>query len=251
MAQQSELLQTLEQIGLKEKEAEVYLALLSLESSTAYRIAEHCAVKKPTVYVILEDLRKKGLVLKVPHAKKALFAARDIGEYLEEQKRKIFSVETLMPAFLALAGQGKPNVYFFTGLKGIAESLEHKFDSMRGKTFFSFYSNLATGSSEIKKMYTAWDIKARAAGISFDVIMAKKDAEKYYKDVIESAKEDPEHVRIKYLTNDTYPSIISIEIAADFVRIINEKDLQATIIDDKATAEAMRHIFKIVWEKGE
>ena len=91
------LAQTLQQIGLEEKEAEVYLALLSLESSTAYQIAQHCEVKKPTVYVILEELRQKGLVLKVPHAKKALFAARNITEYLHEQRQKIKAVETIVP----------------------------------------------------------------------------------------------------------------------------------------------------------
>ena len=73
MEQNEDLLKNLGQIGLTDKQAKVYLALLSLESSTAYEIAQHCEVKKPTVYVILEELRQKGLVLKVPHAKKALF----------------------------------------------------------------------------------------------------------------------------------------------------------------------------------
>src|SRR3990167_7744709 len=102
MDQNADLAKNLEQIGLSPKEAQVYLALLSLESSTAYEIAQHCEVKKPTVYVILEDLRQKGLVLKVPHAKKALFAARDISEYLHEQRRKLGAVESIVPQLQAL-----------------------------------------------------------------------------------------------------------------------------------------------------
>src|SRR3989338_1581352 len=163
---------TLQQIGLKEKEAAVYLALLSLESSTAYQIAQHCDVKKPTVYVILEELLQKGLVLKIPHAKKALYAARDIGEFLEKQKRKLRAVEAIVPQLQALGGATGPSVYFFTGLRGIAEALEFKFDSMPGKKFHSFYGSLMSGNPEVMKIYNAWDKRAVASDMSFELIMS-------------------------------------------------------------------------------
>ena len=244
------LAQTLQQIGLKEKEAEVYLALISLESSTAYQIAQHCEVKKPTVYVILEELRQKGLVLKVPHAKKALFAARDITEYLHEQRQKIKAVETIVPQLHALGGPARPNVYFFTGLRGCAEALEFKFDAMRGKTFHSFYGSLMGGNPEIMKLYSAWDKRALANEMSFELIMSDDAKNKYYKDIADLAVAEPQAVRIQYLKNYLYPSNISVEIAEDFVRIDDEKSLQVTIIDDKSTADAFRSIFQIVWEKG-
>ena len=250
MATDQSLAQTLEQIGLKAKEAEVYLALLSLESSTAYQIAQHCEVKKPTVYVILEDLRQKGLVLKVPHAKKALFAARDISEYLHEQRRKLNAVETIVPQLQALGGAGRPNVYFFTGLRGCAEALEFKFSAMRGKTFHSFYGSLMGGNPDIMKLYSVWDKRALVNDMSFKLIMAEEAKNKYYKDIAELAEAEPESVKIQYLKNYLYPSNISVEIAEDFVRIDDATNLQVTIIDDKSTADAFRSIFDIVWEKG-
>ncbi|MEK7108974.1 MAG: helix-turn-helix domain-containing protein [Patescibacteria group bacterium] len=250
MATNQALAQTLEQIGLKKKEAEVYLALLALESSTAYQIAQHCEVKKPTVYVILEDLRQKGLVLKIPHAKKALFAARDIGEYLAEQRRKLNAVEHIAPQLQTLGGAGRPNVYFFTGLRGCAEALEFKFDAMRGKTFHSFYGSLMGSNPEIMRLYSAWDKRALANEMSFKLIMPEEAKKKYYKDIADLAEAEPETVHIQYLKNYIYPPNISVEIAEDFVRIDDAKNLQVTIVDDKSTAEAFRSIFNIVWEKG-
>ena len=47
-------------------------------------------------------------MLKVPHAKKALFAARDITEYLHEQRQKIKAVETIVPQLHALGGPARP-----------------------------------------------------------------------------------------------------------------------------------------------
>ncbi len=243
-----DLASTLQRIGLSEKEAVVYLALLSLETATAYQIALRCDVKKPTVYVILEDLRTKGLALKIPHAKKALFAARDIVEYLQEQENRIKSVRAVVPQLHALGGADRPGVYFFTGIRGIAEAMDYKFDSMRGKTFHSFYEDLRGAHEDIPRLFSAWDRKAVAADISFKIVMAEKSAGKYYKDSIKLSKET-ESIEIRFLKQYEFPSNVSIEVAEDFVRIMNEKNLHATIIDDKQLADAMRQIFNIVWEK--
>lgn len=245
-----ELAHTLQQIGLTEKEARVYLALLSLESATAYRIAEQCDVKKPTVYVILEDLRKKGLVLKVPHAKKALFAARDIQEYLREQEIRLKSVRSILPKLQALGVKDKPGVFYFTGLNGVAQAIDHKFDSMRRKTFHSFYGNLAGASEDVIKLFDTWDRKATSADISFNIVMAKLENDAYQKNLVELAKREQARIKIAFMEQYVYPANIHFEIGEDFLRIVDAINLNATIIDDKQTADAMRQIFQIVWEKG-
>lgn len=249
MFKHSDFTRELESIGLTKKESVVYLALLSLGTATAYRIAELCKVKKPTVYVILEDLRKKGLVLKVPHAKKALFSARDIAEYLQEQEAKIKSVRAIIPQLYALGGEQRFNVFFFNGMQGIAQAIDYKLESMRGKKFYGFYSNLADAPEEMLKLYSAWDRKTVAMDMSFDIIMAKHGAGAYYKDVIELSKTN-KNVRLRFLEDYVYSQNQTIDVGEDFLRIVDEKRLHATIIDDKQTAEAMRQIFKIVWEKG-
>ena len=245
MANISELRHELENIGLTGKESEIYLALLSLGTGTAYRIAEHCNVKKPTVYVTLEDLRKKGLVLKVPHAKKALFTARDITEYLSEQEMRIKSVQAIVPQLHSLGGR-KSEVLFFNGIHGITQACEHRYNDLPGKTLRCFFSSLEDVDEKVLRLYERWDRKALVDGISFEVIVEEGNTTN---DMVKLAK-DNDNIKIKYLKNYTYPRTQSIEIAETFVRITNEQELQTTIIDDKQTAEAMRQIFQIVWEKG-
>lgn len=250
MEQDSSILRALEQIGLKDKEAKVYLALLTLESSTAYEIAQHCEVKKPTVYVILEELRHKGLVLKVPHAKKALFAAKDIGEYLAEQRGKLNAVHSILPRLQSMASPNKPKVYFFNGIRGFAEAMDYKFDSMRGKKYCSFYGNSADTDERVRQLYERWTPDAVAADVSFDLIFPKTQAENPNYPAVQRLSEFPDHIRIKYLEEYTQASHLSIEIAEDFIRIDDAKNVTSTIIEDKATADAMRQIFDIVWQKG-
>lgn len=250
MEQPQDLLKNLEQIGLTEKQARVYLALLNLESSTAYEIAQHCEVKKPTVYVILEELRQMGLVLKIPHAKKALFAARDLSEYLAEQRGKLNVVQSMLPRLLALGAADKPKVYFFNGMRGFAEALDYKADSMRGKTFCSFYGNSLEADERVRQLYRRWTPEMLAMNISFKIVMPKaQPLTEHYPDLI-AAAEQRRGAEIRHFAEYDQPSNISIEIAETFVRIDDAKHITATIIDDKATAEAMRHIFNIVWQKG-
>ncbi len=249
MEQTSDLAKTLEQIGLAPKEAQVYLALLSLESCTAYEIAQHCEVKKPTVYVILEDLRQKGLVLKIPHAKKALFAARDISEYLAEQRGKLNAVQSMLPRLLSLGDSKKPKVYFFTGLRGMSDALNYKLDSMRGKTFHSFYGSSTESDPRVQNLYRTWTPEVMNAGASFKIIMPKEDIGDFPE--LKRLAAEKRQVEIRKVSEYTQASHLSIEIAESFVRIDDAKNITTTVIDDPATADALRNIFNIVWKKGE
>lgn len=249
MPNSKELIRELTHIGLSEKESAVYLALTALGSGTAYRIAEVCDVKKPTVYIILEELRNKGLVLKIPHVKKALYSARNIEDYLLEQERRIKSVRSIVPLLDSMNGNSGANVFFFNGPGGLRQATNYKIDLMKGKEFCGFYSNLADAPSELIDFYRTWDRESVAKGISFRIIMAKRGAGRYYKDILELSKETKQ-VYIRLLDEFPYPENQTIDMGEDFLRIVDEKRMHATIIDDRMTAGAMRQIFNVVWERG-
>ena len=66
------LISQLVKVGLNEKESRVYLALLELGSGTAYAVAKKAGIKRPTAYIVLDELRKRGLVLKIPKSKNTI-----------------------------------------------------------------------------------------------------------------------------------------------------------------------------------
>ena len=55
------IIKNLQSLGFSEKESKVYFTLLKIGPSTAYKIAKQSGLKRPTVYIILEELRKKDL----------------------------------------------------------------------------------------------------------------------------------------------------------------------------------------------
>jgi len=54
------LIQELQKLGLSDKESKVYLASLELGPAPIAAIAKQASVNRPTTYVIIESLIKKG-----------------------------------------------------------------------------------------------------------------------------------------------------------------------------------------------
>ena len=128
-------------LGLSEKQARAYVALVSLGEATAYQVAGAAKLKRPITYVVLDELRQKGLVLKVPHTKKQLFAAKAPGELFADYEEKFRSAKRALPELLALV-QGddrKVRVLYFEGRDGMKEALNYNIKRLAGKEVVAFY----------------------------------------------------------------------------------------------------------------
>lgn len=86
------LIRLLLQIGLTEKEAQVYLISLKVGSNPASVIAKHSELNRCTTYSVLESLIKKGLISQVEKDTIRYFTAvgpRQLMMYLEEKQRDL------------------------------------------------------------------------------------------------------------------------------------------------------------------
>lgn len=109
-------------IGLAEKEARVYFALLKEGSGFASNIATVAGIKRSTAYQVLERLHEYGLVLKYQKGKKYFFAPakpRSILTFLEGQEREVQERKTQFKDMLPELNvyfankQKKPKLVFF------------------------------------------------------------------------------------------------------------------------------------------
>ncbi len=122
----------LQEIGLSEKEANVYLVTLQFPNQPISTIAKKIGMNRGTAFVIYHELLQKGLVKKSIAKDVQRFTSvspEDVVEYLEKkafllgkQKEK---VEAMLPEFKMLEGVGgaKPVFQFFEGREGIQKLL--------------------------------------------------------------------------------------------------------------------------------
>src|ERR1035437_1752533 len=79
----------LQEIGLTDKESTVYLALLQVDSASVLDLAKKTKINRSTTYVVLESLKKKGLVSETSVGKKTHYQAESperLKTYVERQK---------------------------------------------------------------------------------------------------------------------------------------------------------------------
>ncbi len=127
------LLQHLNHLGLSSKEIEVYEFLLAVEAAYPMEIAKETRMKRSTVYVILDLLKKKGLVREVQRGKRFVYISEEperIRFLLEklklETEDQIKSLDQIIPQLKAtVRKKGEaPIIKFFEGEKAVQNSME-------------------------------------------------------------------------------------------------------------------------------
>lgn len=118
----------LQKLGLNKHEARVYLAALSLGPSSASQISQETNIKRPTVYLALENLAKQGLVLESFAGKKRLFEAekpQKLEKLTKRMRRQVVDaeilLESILPGLIKLPKQysEEPKVSFYSGVEGL------------------------------------------------------------------------------------------------------------------------------------
>src|SRR5690349_10276445 len=118
----------LEELGLSPNEVRVYLASLELGASTAQQIAAKAAVPRPTTYVAIGGLVKRGLVSSHTRGKKQYFQAERpevLKKIVEDEKKRVVSNEEklkgLLPRLSALisVSGARPDVHYYEGAEGL------------------------------------------------------------------------------------------------------------------------------------
>lgn len=135
------LYKQLQDAGLNETEAKIYLAALELGQTSIARISKKAEIKRTTVYLSLENLMSKGLMSATKKANKTSYFAEDprnLERIMEQRKQKISKLIPQLLTFTNLVDK-KPKIRYFEGLDGLKEVFK---DSLRypGGENCMFYS---------------------------------------------------------------------------------------------------------------
>lgn len=241
------LTEALQTIGLTDKQTAVYLALLQLGRGSAYSIALKSELKKPTTYVILDELILKGLVSRVPRVKKQLYIPHSPQEVFAAAEEKFALAKEKLPELLALTKgkESKVNTLYFEGAEGIKQLMEYRLKEMKGQEMVGFWAtdkNIEPGLSEYFK--NEWGPMVSKFGITMRGIVPNDPTLKDYREA------DTAYGReMKVVPMESYSSEVAIDTLGDIVRIQDYKNLQGVAIENADVAKTVREIFEMVWKK--
>lgn len=134
------------EMGLSSEETKTYLAALSLGPTTIYLISQKSGLPRSTTYLIIDQLKLKGLMSVAFFGKKTIYTPTPPSKLIEMLKEKENNIQTLqkklsqsLPQFNSLYNSmpQKPKVFFYEGLEGIKNIFD---DTLSAKEILVFCS---------------------------------------------------------------------------------------------------------------
>ncbi len=241
------LTKKLEEIGLNEKEAKVYIAVLELGEGSASEIAKKSGVNRATTYFTLENLMKIGLVSASNEEKKQKFVPEDPSQLeniitkqqqeLELKKKGLKDVVEELNSINS-ASIKKPIVKYYLGKEGIMRMAKSSFDFTKDETMW-----LAFSKDNLHKLLT----EEENSKLAFKRTKDKTKLQALYCSKKYNIESNDDNIRIK-IDEKKYPLPGDIAVYKDRVRLTSYNDQIGIIIENKDIADTLKSVFKLALE---
>ncbi len=241
----------LAKLGLGEKAAAVYLAVLTMGKGNVSEIAKKCKFKRTTLYQYLEELLHKDFLCQTIKGKRIEYMANDpkkILSYIEKEKRNLESkkenVEKFLPELETLYAKSfhKPQVTFYEGKEKLLEAYREMVSTNQDVyTLFSLDHFFTVFSKkENHKLLTL----LQASGVKLFDLIERPEVETDQKWM----KEYDSFVKRKVLPKELrFES--DLLVTGDRLMLVSFENLVAVIITDRAIADMQRQFLKFIWKR--
>jgi len=229
----------LQDMGLTEIEAKIYLACLELGSDSVLKIAKKAEVKRPTCYVALDELMAKGFVTRIKKKSTTLYSVEDPKIILNKFKEKIANFEDLLPVFSAKSIKGKkPKIKFYEGRDQLWEVYTKIMFPAEKIYFFG---------TDIQKVYEVYpDLVDYWLEKYVSKYKETMEIVAYNKAGIEYAKSRPKNQNIRIMPKDL-PVFTDSAITENKLFIVSLDNLFSVLIESEDLAKTYINFFMLAW----
>jgi sugar-specific transcriptional regulator TrmB len=245
----SEIHSDLIKIGLTEKEAKLYVGALQTSTFSLAEISKLSGIKRPTCYLIIENLLKKSLIARVPDSRSARYIIVEPHIVLEREQDKLKETEKMVKLMAQIRSrddkQEVPHVELFHGIAGVKQI----FSTILNDSPKSLYgivnpSYIRTYLGE--EFVSNWVSLRVKKGIKRFALQQRK----YLKfDSIKNSKEQSRETRI---LPDDFDHDSIVQIWNNKVGFISDKrEGISFIVESDEFSKLMKGIFDTVWKVSE
>lgn len=236
------MFEILKNIGLSDKEAKIYLAMLDFGQALPGAIADRAGIKRTTAYFTLNELVKRGLASKIKIRGYYHYQPLNPHALLNRQHKVFSDLEQILPKLMARQGRltNEPQVTLHYGREGVIQVME---DSLTTEGEIYGWANIDEASTGyLKDYYPEYIRKKNERKIWVRAILSEGPVGRRFQ------SKGKEELREAYLVpSDLFPFANEINIYEDKVFIISHQDKLAVLIRNKTIADTQRSLFKLTW----
>ena len=228
-------------VGLTELEAKVYLAALELGPAKVVQIAKQAEVKRPTAYVILDNLTKKGFVNKIQKEKTTLYSTQQPKMILNKYKEKLANFTDLIPYFEAKFNKGpKPKIRYYEGkdeIWNVYTQILFPSDEL-----YFFGTDVEKLNKVFPDLFNYWEKKySNKIKVYKEIVSENKAGIEYAK------KNSRGKIEIRIMPKELPVAADSV-ITNTHLFIVSLDNLFGILIDSKDLALTYKNFFLLAWQ---
>jgi|GEM_PF-6354258 len=230
------LINEIKLLGLTDKEAAVYLTLLSLTKAPVHKIASASKLNRSTCYIVLESLKEKGFAVESQDPELRCYEACPPQELLKKAAQRTQESEAMYESIIStteelgahtLGAQAGTRASFFETEGGL-KTVQHEIDTALKK---ESVCGIAHEGNVEKKLEAAQNAK---------VIIATKNIGR--KRALKNTY---------YIPYEQYPVDSQLFIFGNVITLLSESEAFAVRIESAQFAEVTREAFNLAWKEAE
>lgn len=240
-------------LGLSEKETQIYEAALESGPETAQKIARGAGTTRTAAYTYIKSLTKKGLMSSNIRDKKTYFSAEppeNLFRLIEMRKKELqhssFELKKIIPKLRLLfeTNEERPRVRVFEGREGLKtmtnDLLKSKFSSLEELiSLDELYAIVPPRQDDHREK-----IQKKFKKIPNKTIYTTKDGP-FLK---EKDGTDERH----FLPKEKFPFSGSVNIYGNKISLTSyKKTITGVIVENKEIADTLRTLFNLAWKASE
>ena len=224
------------ELGLSEKESILYLELLKFSSASAQQLALSSSLNRSTVYVLLDELVKKGFAKEEKPADKRIYSAEtpeilikkadDFVKYSEAVRNDMISITEQLNQ-LQTAHQGVPYSTFFENKEGLSALKQEVASAAKKLSMCGCVKTTLTKAL----LENAKDLR---------LIVNKKTVTQFPK-VLEN---------VQLISLQEHPFTSDFFVFGNKIILISDEEEFAVRIESTEFAEVLRETFNLAWEEA-
>jgi HTH-type transcriptional regulator, sugar sensing transcriptional regulator len=246
--EEQDVISRIEELGLSNKEARVYVACLRIGPASVQTIADKAGIKRVTAYVILESLQSLGLARQSTRAKKTFFSAEDplnleliLRRRAAEVSQQMQGLQLVLPQLLSLNSVPKdlPEIRTFEGQDSVRNAIVDFFTTIHAEKqpilvscnierLTEFLSDLPRNTLTGKMLYTSTEPLKRDSALGWGL-------------------------ETRFIRGNSYILSADIALNADRILMMDMEDGRPTavLIRNDAFARTLRVWFELAWRQSE
>lgn len=240
----SKNLKSLTELGLSENEAKTYLAALSLGPTTALKLSRATDIKRSTVYLTIESLKKKGLMrIELPGLKQLFVAEHPhrLEAALASREQLLKRVMPDLEALYNLKGE-ESTVKYYEGIEAVKGMYNDLLEEMGLRDEYLAISQSEPWFAVAPEFFQNFVEKRAEMKIFTRLLLVDSEKSRYLKKY-----ERNFNMNVKLLTKD---SSFTSNVTIVRNKLITQQmipPVSAVVVENSSMADTQRQVFELLW----